>query len=236
MRLGLRSPQSGREHPREVMDSRCPLAWNTIPGGQAKAIFRPTDHAVSRTLCSGRWGRGGGSFFLEGQGLPSPQIPDPPASPHLSDYQGGLEGPTHPYSWTLGPCTPMGLWLQTLHHAQGQLGAWQPEATDPDTVLVIIVSPLPSAGPLLRPLSTMVVPLFPASPITFMDPIFQSQLFLLLNSTGTGTGPLGKTSGLETPEQERRWAGVGLCSVWATLRPRAWTWARADEDQVLRAG
>lgn len=143
---------------------------------------------LSPEHCVPRVGGRGRSFFLEGQGLPSPRIPDPPVSPHFSDYQCGLEAPpTH--TWTLGPCSPVGLWLQTLHHAQGQLGAWHPEATDPDTVPVITVSLLPSAGPLLRPLSTMVVPLSPASPITFVDPTFQSQLLLLLNSKGTGTGP-----------------------------------------------
>lgn len=146
-------------------------------------------------------------------------------------------GPTHPYSWTLGPCSPVGLWLQTLRHAQGQLGAWHPEATDPDTVPVITVSLLPSAGPLLRPLSTMVVPLSPASPITFVDPTFQSQLLLLLNSKGTGTGPpLGRTSDLEMPEQERRCVRGVAQSVWATLRPRAWTCTKVDEAQALGAG
>lgn len=153
---------------------------------------------LSPEQCVPRVGGRGRSFFLEGQGLPSPQIPDPPLSPHFSDYQCGLEAPpTH--TWTLGPRTPVGLWLQTLHHAQGQLGVWHPEATDPDTVLVITVSLLPSAGPLLRPLSTTVVPLSPASPITFMDPTFQSQLLLLLNSKGTGTGP--------PPPGENKWPG-----------------------------
>lgn len=152
---------------------------------------------LSPEHCVPRVGGRGRSFFLEGQGLPSPQIPDPPVSPHFSDYQCGLEAPpTH--TWTLGPRTPVGLWLQTLHHAQGQLRVWHPEATDPDTVLVITVSLLPSAGPLLRPLSTTVVPLSPASPITFVDPTFQSQL-LLLNSKGTGTGP--------PPPGENKWPG-----------------------------
>lgn len=191
---------------------------------------------LSPEHCVPRVGGRGQSFFLEGQGLPSPQIPDPPVSPHFSDYQCGLEAPpTH----TPGPWAPARQWGYgyTLRHAQGQLGAWHPEATDPDTVLVITVSLLPSAGPLLRPLSTMVVPLSPASPITFVDPTFQSQLLLLLNSKGTGTGPpLGKTSGLEMPEQERRCVRGVAQSVWATLRPRAWTCTKVDEAQALGAG
>lgn len=136
------------------------------------------EHCV---LGGGGWGVGGISSW-RGRGSPLPRfLIHQPVHTFLTTRR------PHPYSWTPGPCAPMGLWLQTLHHAQGQLRAWQPEATDPDIVLVITVSPLPSAEPLLRPLSTMVVPLFPASPITFLDPTFQSQL--LLNSKGTGTGP-----------------------------------------------
>lgn len=87
-------------------------------------MLRPTAHTLSRILWSER------SFFLERQRLPSPQIPDQLASPHLPHCLSvGQKIPPIHTSGSLVPCTPVGLWAQPLHQAQGQLEAWQPEAT-----------------------------------------------------------------------------------------------------------
>lgn len=93
----------GRWHLRDGQQMP-PLAWRTAPGCQAKVVLTPKAHAVSSILWSG------GSFFLEGQGLPSSRF--------LISV-GWRALPIH----TPGPppCTAAGLPAQPLPMAQNQL-------------------------------------------------------------------------------------------------------------------
>lgn len=85
------------------------------PGCQAKVVLSPKAHDVSSTLESG------GSFFLEGQRLLSPQIPHQLASPHLPNCLSvGQKVLPIQAPGPLAPCTPAGLPAQPLHLAQGQ--------------------------------------------------------------------------------------------------------------------
>ena len=100
----------------------------------------PTAHAVSGAL----WSKG--SFLPEGQRrlLPHFLISWPVHTSLTASVWAG--DPAHPHFWTPVPCTPVGLWAQPLHRAQGQLEAWQPEATDPGAVVGLTADPPCSAG------------------------------------------------------------------------------------------
>ena len=169
-------------------------------------------HAVSSTLWS--WE----SFFLEGQGLLSPKIPDRPASPHLPNRlsvgqkEPGLpapqEGCRHSLFIQPGANSELG-----RRRAEIQTQFWFTGQTQP-----------PSAGPPLGPFSMAyfrVVPGLPAPCVTFTGPTLQSRL---LHSKGPGKGSPGKQGAGKCQgrkEGRERHGPVGLHSIRATLSPRA---------------